>query len=765
MEMLVRYRHLLLPLALLLLFAGWPLARQLRFDQSIESLYAADDPRLADFRESKSLFGGDEFAIVAFTDPKLLDPETGNLSSDATERIRELSNRLNMVRGINPQSTQDLADASEEKTINLEIRIPFIGLKKIEKASIPSTTLHRLLRGVLIGEDNQTTAIVLRLLPESTSPVSRGETIAEIRRISSEFGEQHHFPIAVVGEPVQVHDMFRYVEEDGGTLFRWSLSLLALVLFVLFRSLRWVALPLLVVVASLTWTEAMLVLSGAKLSMVSSMMNSLVTIIGVATVTHITVHFREARRELDRQDALKITFRELLPAIVWTCGTTAIGFAALLASDITPVKSFGLMMALATLLVIPAVVFLLPGGILAGAFHIDPGNAPAEKQIAGLLVGSAGFVRKYPAIIATTMFSIMVFSAFGLFRLTVETDFSKNFRESSPIVRSLTFFESKMGGAGTWEINFPAPHKLDPQYLKQVEQFAETLRREFVRDGNGEITKVVAITDALNEIPPPAVRLFLRKKMTIDDRLDMLAKFQPEFTKSLYDAKAGRMRIVLRAREQQQSATKLELIDRVEKTAALWWRNNEELSDRFPNAQPKATGLYVLLAFLIDNLLKDQLLSFGLAAAGISIMMTTAFRSPMIGIVSLIPNLFPILLVIGSMGWLGIPINIATAMIASVSMGLTVDSSIHYISGYRRARRSGLSVHEALQHTQGRVGRALLFANLALIVGFSVLTLSHFIPLIYFGVLVSVAMAGGLIGNLILLPLLLGWIDRGQPQE
>ena len=97
------------------------------------------------------------------------------------------------------------------------------------------------------------------------------------------------------------------------------------------------------------------------------------------------------------------------------------------------------------------------------------------------------------------------------------------------------------------------------------------------------------------------------------------------------------------------------------------------------------------------------------------------------------------MLVIGVMGWLGLPINIATAMIASVSMGLTVDSSIHYISGYRRARQAGLGVVESLRETHRGVGRALVFANLALIVGFSVLTQSHFIPLIYFGILVSVS--------------------------
>ena len=155
--------------------------------------------------------------------------------------------------------------------------------------------------------------------------------------------------------------------------------------------------------------------------------------------------------------------------------------------------------------------------------------------------------------------------------------------------------------------------------------------------------------------------------------------------------------------------------------------------------------------------MSDQLVSFAIAAAGIAVTLSIAFRSIPIGLMSILPNIFPILLVIGSMGWIGVPINIGTAMIASVSMGLTVDSTIHYLAGYRRAREEGLDHYAALRVTHASVGRAVIFASAALVVGFTVLTLSHFIPLIYFGVLVSAAMLGGLLGGLILLPLLLQW--------
>jgi hypothetical protein len=212
------------------------------------------------------------------------------------------------------------------------------------------------------------------------------------------------------------------------------------------------------------------------------------------------------------------------------------------------------------------------------------------------------------------------------------------------------------------------------------------------------------------------------------------------------------MRILLRARERQPSDSKLELIRRVEAAARK----------HFPDAE--TTGLFVMLTYLIESLMTDQYVSFALAGAGIVLLMSIAFRSIGLGLASLVPNVFPIVMVIGTMGWLGLPINIATAMISCVSMGLTVDSSIHYLSSYRRARRRGASFYEALLETHRHVGIALVLANLALVAGFLVLTASHFIPLVYFGALVSLAMLGGLVGNLFLLPLLLRLGQRSEAQ-
>ncbi len=735
-DLLVRNRLIVLFLAVVVSLLAWPVAQRLDFDQSIESLYAEDDSHLKDYQESKTLFGGDEFVIVAYTDPNLLQKDD-RLSKDSEQRLRNLAEQLKNVSGVNPGSVQDLAQVIEQaaKAESIPAPIPFFRIRGLVDRVLDQ------MEGILIGADRMTTAVVLRLIPEheDSRQRDRNERTHTFDKIF-DIAKAHDRNAVVVGEPVQIHYMFRYVKDDGQKLFWWSLSLLASVLLVLFRSLRWVVLPLLVVVATVLWTKAYLVISGSKLSMVSSMLNSLVTIIGIATVTHVTVHFRQHRQEKDRVESMRHTFVELSPAIFWTCATTAVGFAALLSSQITPLHSFGWMMALATLLVLVAAASILPGGILLGRLSIDPQSAPAEKQLMGFLGHLSEWVARRWVPVIITVLLVTALAVCGFFFLAVETDFSKNFRASSPIVKALNVVETRLGGAGTWEINFPAPkvpNDLTPEYLELVRELADQLRA-LVVTGDARLTKVVALTDGLD----------LLSRMPLKLRRKILEKIQPEFESSLYNSEAGRMRILLRARERQSSESKLRLISAVEEVA------NRE----FPGAT--ATGLFVLLTFLIESLLRDQLVSFALAAVGIGGMMTLAFRSLWIGLISLVPNLFPIVLVIGTMGWIGQPINIATAMIASVSIGLTVDSSIHYISAYRRERWRGLDVSESLRRTHLAVGRALVFANLALIVGFSVLTQSHFIPLIHFGILVSVAMFGGLIGNLVLLPLLLQWIEE-----
>jgi hypothetical protein len=306
----------------------------------------------------------------------------------------------------------------------------------------------------------------------------------------------------------------------------------------------------------------------------------------------------------------------------------------------------------------------------------------------------------------------------------------------------------------------PAPEILSVDFFDRLESLENQLRGHVSISSESEnpqvrLTKVLSIVDVLRAGTLGAEKLLPRglQQQALDHALKRVQSEMPEFSAALVGrdpAEGNRpyIRLMLRARERMSAEDKQSLIADVTKICQA----------EFPDAQ--VTGYFVLLANLIDSTAHDQWVTFLLSTLGIGVMMLFAFRSVKLALVALVPNALPILMVTGLMGWLGLKINMGAAMIAAVSLGLSVDSSVHYITAYRRLRNRGLTQHQAFSSAHLSVGRAMVFSTLALVVGFSALCLSQFVPTIYFGALVGLTMLGGLAGNLVVLPLLLAVVDR-----
>lgn len=722
-DRLVRHRLALMLVAVALTALSIYPASQVTFDQSIESLYARGNPLLEEYLDSKSLFGGDEFVFVIYTDPELFE-------TAGQERLASLAARAATVPGVIAESVQSL-------DVYLQItNQPFFRSRRAKVLEFA--------RGVLLGDDNQTTAVALRLADEAHAPQSRSATIADLRRIAAE----QPLPTYVVGEPTLVLDMFQYAQDDG-QFMGWAASILLIGVILFFlHDVRSILLPFIIVQVTILWTRAILWTTSIQLTMVSSILASLLTIIGVSTVVYLSLYYHELRASLDRETAFRQMLYVIGRDIIWVCLTTAAGFAAHLSSHLQPVRSFGVTMVIGSLLVLVAMTFILPGGMLIGGqwqvtFRRPRGNQQVNQSLHQL----TAWVLQHPLRIGLTTCIALVIAIGGLLQLRLETDFSNNFRRSSPVVQSLTYMEERLGGAGIWEVNFAAPKALDEDHLDKVRRLAAKLRE--LRTGDKPaLTKVVAITDGIDLVP--RVPLFVPNDAA---KARWLNALQPDFMGSLFNADRERMRIVLRARERQSAEDKDAVISQVRQLAIA----------EFPEA--RVTGLFVLLTHLVESLMDDQWTGLVVGACGLITMMTIAYRSLWMGLISLVPNVLPILFLLGVMGWVGVPINIGTAMISSDVMGLTIHDSIFYLSAYRRARLAGLDFRGALHEVQTEVRRPLIYSNLALILGFLVLTRSHFVPLIYFGALVSIAIAGGLVVNLLLIPLLLQWGERRESPQ
>jgi predicted RND superfamily exporter protein len=607
-------------------------------------------------------------------------------------------------------------------------------------------------RGRLLSTDGQTTVVLIGFAAGEADIASRDKTIERIRAICA----AHDPPAVLAGGPVLVNDVYEHLEQDGRILGIVSSLVLAVVIAVLFRNLRWIVLPLAVVHLTLLWTKALLVVGGLRLSMVSSPLVALVTVIGTATVVHVTIRFREERTAHEPPEALRRTLIHIGPAIFWTCMTTAIGFSSLLASRVAPVGSFGGMMTLGAALVFAAALGLLPAGVLLGRYGTDPAQAPGERHVAALLNQLVVVVERHPWRVAGFGLGLLALTSVGIFKLEVATEFDENFRQTSPIVESYHFIIDRMETAETVDVLIDVPQvsgrELD-DFLESVRGLQSDLMKEQGVVGTLSVVNVLDFmtsTDKDRASTATWLSALALEKMTAAQRLQFLRALQPDLVAGFWNQDRDVMRVIVQAGEVRGTQEKLQFVEAVESRAR----------QRFPQA--RVAGVAILLTYLVKSLLADQWITFGLAVAAIVVTLMLAFRDWRLGLIALIPNAAPIVIVVGVMGWAGLKVNVATAMLASVSMGLAVDFSIHYLYRFQHELQAGKSFSEAVRDAHGSVGLAMVLANIALVAGFSTLVISAFMPTVHFGLLVSVAMLGGLAGNLTALPLLLRVFYRYQ---
>jgi hypothetical protein len=589
------------------------------------------------------------------------------------------------------------------------------------------------------------------------------ETIGRLQQLAatlpSEFGPQIS-DVSLVGEPVLVHDGFQLIERDGAKLAVTTLVLLSVVVLVSLADLRLVLLMGVIIFWSITLTRASMVWAGIQLSLVSTILTAIVTVIAVTAVLHLGVRFRTARaRGYSPREATERTIARLIMPILWTCATDAAGFAALHASRIVPVRQFGLMIAVAATCVLVAVALFSPAIMMLPSLKFGAGLHRWQRRLAHQLrrqclhLARVCVDRGRLAVVAGLI--LIGIAAAGTLSVETETSFLNNFRSQSAIVRAYDDVEQNFGGAGVWDVVLDAPETLSEPYLEQVRQL-ETSLREIEVDGQ-RLTKVLSVADA-DQIARGSMLRFVTPSI----RLSGMQLTMPVFFDALVTAPSSerQLRIMLRSKEQLEAAQKMRLIEEVERAVTRHTSSDSWTAAAGKSSPGRVTGYYVMMARLVSNLVGDQWRCFFVSGCLVWLLLLAATRSMRLATAALIPNLLPVLIVLAGVGLAGGKINMGAAMIAAVSIGLSIDGSVHFLASYQRHRRRQHPVETAAVHAAGNVGVPVLLATLALVIGFSVLATSEFVPTATFGVLVAATMVMGTLINLTLLPACVVAADR-----
>lgn len=773
-----------------------------RLDANSDSLTIEHDPDRAVYTETREMFGSDDYVILAMAPADPWSPESLRRVDGlvaALEGLKEIEvPGLGRLPGIDrvlsptrqrlfaslPDGTLAMKAVTDQYTVLSEgVDLGKARAELTGSALFGGNLVSRegdafaLIAYFADGRDRPLRAKVRELAADpSTSPADLASAeaavhavfdeeqarvrtlVATVRRVAAEHGAER-FEVFASGIPSIVVDMVDAIEQDIVLFGVFAVGFMVLVLGLALRKPRWIALPMAAVLVVVVVVVAATVLSGKKTTVVTSNLSSLLLIVGMAHAIHIAVHSREVRREhpdAHTVDVVRLTLAGIAVPCLYACLTTAVGFASIAVSDIRPNIDFGLFMAAGTLFAYAVSFTLIPAGLaLMAPERIDP--PPSGDGRRRPMRALARWTLDHPGAIMVGAAVVLAVSVAGVARLKVETRFTDYFRAASPISRGLDFIDRRIGGTTPLEVTLRGDR---PGYFLEEENFArvraahEALSRipeagtvlslASLRIEGDKILKVAMPMLAAN--PPPLRNLVMMSE-------NMLGKEQVrELVRDYVNDDYTVARLQVRIRETAPTLSRQELLANLRATL--------ESDPVVAAAQPKVTGMFVLYTNMLRSLSSSQEQTLGMVVAALLVMLWVLFRDLRTALIGLVPNVLPILLVLGTMGWAGIPLDMMTIMIASVSMGMAVDATIHYTFRYRRERSQGVEPDEAVQRAHESIGRAIFFTALTVVGGFWVLVFSNFKPTIYFGMFTSLAMASALMASLVLLPVLLRRFGR-----
>ena len=607
------------------------------------------------------------------------------------------------------------------------------------------------------------------------------ENISRVRSIAEKY--RNDAKIFLGGASMVADDLITFIRSDLQVFGSAVFVFLILTLWIIFRQLRWIFLPIITCAFSVITTSGFLGLFGWEVTVISSNFISIQLIITMAITIHLIVRYRELTRlnpEMSQRKLILDSTLFMAKPCAFAVLTTVVGFASLILSGILPVMNFGWMMSAGigvslflTFLIFPVLLMQMP--------KIMP-NTSFESRFA-LTKIFADLTEKFGKIILSISIVALIFSIVGITKLTVENSFIDYFKESTEIYQGMKTIDRQLGGTTPLDLvvtlnqnendilveniekNYNS--KLDEEEEEEFDEFEE----EFEENSSKaqywftaeKMNRIEAIHDYLEGLDQTGKVLSLGTMLkigrTLNDgksldnfMLSLLYNELPErFRKIILDpyvsVENNEARFNVRIRDSEPNLRRNELLKQI--------KSDLYTKLEVPEEKGKLANLLVLYNNMLQSLFKSQILTLGVVIISFLIMFIFLFRSIVVAIIAIFPNILSIGVVLGFMGWIKIPLDMMTITIAAISVGIAVDNTIHYIHRFKYEYAKDKNYLLAMHRSHESIGYAMYYTSITIIIGFSILVLSKFIPSIYFGLLTGLAMLIALFSALTLLPQLL----------
>ena len=787
--------------------------KNFELDASADSLILEDDEDLKIFRKIISRYDTKDFVIITYK------PNEDLFSLNSFENIKSLKSKLENLENVHEVITLiDLPllkvanvplkrlNADKIKTII----DPDIDISLAKKEILESP----IFKNLIVSEDGQLTSLIVnlkrdeqfvellrkrndlrakeKLKIEEEKELKKilveydkrkgnlkkinHQNIVAIREIIKEFSDTGELHLG--GVPMIADDMIEFIKSDLVNFGVGVFLFIIITLIVVFRELRWVALPVLNCFYAVLIMIGVLGFVNWDVTVISSNFISLMLILTIAMNIHLAVRYKQLCNEMPNSEQSEIVFlttKKMVWPCLYTALTTICAFTSLVFSGIKPVIDFGWMMAIGLSVTFLTSFILFPSILLLLKKKEDSFNNEAQSHFTG---GLAYLAKHHGNKVLFLSGLLTIITIIGITKLKVENSFINYFKEKTEIYQGMKLIDEKLGGTTPLDIviNFKKETFDSNESIPSSDDAELGLDDDFF-DLGSEIeintkdywftsTKIKQIEKAhnyLESLPEIGKVLSLTSLIRVAEDLNEGKEFDPFELNVIYKKLPEKLkrnivdpyisiehneaRINLRVLDSQKDLRRKELIEKINSD----FKNKLE----FNEDQFQITGVLVLYNNMLQSLFDSQIKTLVFVMFGIAIMFIILFRSLTLSIIGIIPNFIAAISILGIMGLLKLPLDMMTITIASITIGIAVDNSIHYIYRFREEFKKINDYKKTIDICHMSVGRAIFNTSVTIIFGFSILVLSNFIPTIYFGLFTGLAMLIAMLAVLTLLPKLI----------
>lgn len=702
---------------------------QLSIDPSVDALLAEDDPDKEQTDTDNYVFGVSDTIILS-----VHNPNGGVLAADYLQTIDQLSQQLKQL----PQVQQVHSLSSAPSVLSVTINDEWLG----NTTSLDSGTISQhaqryperhadikafmqqsaLYQGHLISHDFSSSLIAIQFAPLADDAFNALNIPATLTTLLQAYP---NVEVAISGTPIIKHATSTAVLNDLSFTVPAVLGLMALILFAAFRSLRGVWMPLVTIILALIWTMAGMQAVGIPLNLITTIVPPLVMTVGLAYAMHVLTDYYNTRYESGK---LIVKAKDLIPDMLDKVGqpvllagvTTAAGFMALTLSPVPAVDQFAWasVMGIATsvllsLTFLPAVLRL---------FGCPPQRAAGAKVFNRIAQRLTAFNLNYRRGIIAGGLGVIAIALFGATQIEVGSDYIEDFPPEHPVRQDFNTINSQYHGANSFSIivdGYVNDSFVQPESLQALQSLQRWLNLQ------PEIGGSLGLVDHIQ---------LLNASLSGDYALPEDAATTKQL---IILAGGGSLRGVV---DNQFRTTRIQISSRIDNSreiAQLVTRINQRLADLPKPLAAHISGNNILLTKTVDSIASGQLWSISVALLAVLLILALLFTSIRTGLVTLLPNLLPVAVYFGALGWMGIQLGPTTSLIACIVLGIAVDDTIHYLARFNRDARDAANEREGTYKALKGVLRPVTFTTIALVTGFLVLTTSELQNQVRFGALAA----------------------------